>query len=237
MSAPIGVAFDAAGTFYVTSDIQHPGAQFTDESWIEKFAPDGTHLAHLGYTSGPIDANRAGISDPQGITLDAAGNIYVANGGIGSVMKLAPDGTLLGVVDTVGAGSTFESVAFDVSGNLYAAAVHGADGNTIQKIKLDGTKSLFATTMDTPFQLCFDRQGKLLVPELDAGVNIIQKFAADGTNLGVVANTQLYPQGLAIDSAGVLYESNGGANCLEAFPPGSVIANTPFQPEFIADES
>jgi DNA-binding beta-propeller fold protein YncE len=56
------------------------------------------------------------FSDPAGLAFDKAGNLYVANGGQGTVSQVTP----AGVVITFASGfSDPFSLAFDAAGNLY----------------------------------------------------------------------------------------------------------------------
>ena len=64
----------------------------TGNGRIEKFSPTGTFLSIIGGKG----SGHGQLADPNGIAIDRAGNIYVAE--IGSkhrVQKLAPDGTFI----------------------------------------------------------------------------------------------------------------------------------------------
>lgn len=91
-SAPQGLAADAAGNVYVAD---------TGNSTIRKITPAGlvTTIAGTAGTVGNQDGTgaNASFSGPQGLALDAAGNLYVADTNNKAVRKVTP----AGVVTTV----------------------------------------------------------------------------------------------------------------------------------------
>jgi sugar lactone lactonase YvrE len=88
-AAPRGVAADASGNVYVAD---------TDKHVIRKITPAGvvTTLAGRagdnGKTDGPAAAAR--FSEPRGIAVDAAGNVYVADTGNAAVRQITPEGVV-----------------------------------------------------------------------------------------------------------------------------------------------
>jgi DNA-binding beta-propeller fold protein YncE len=86
------------------------------------------------------------------------------------------------------------------------------------------------------FGLAFDRAGNLYVSNVDS--DTIEKFAPDGTDLGVFASTGLNkPLGLMFDSAGNLYAANRGNDTIEKFSATGadlgVFAHTYPKPHFM----
>ncbi len=199
---PTGLVFDDAGNLYVSSD-SAPGYS------ILKIAPDGTVS---------IFAN-SGLGGPHGLVFDTAGNLYVANMLSNTVVKFTPDGVGTVFADrTDGVVQPFD-VAFDAAGNLYVSNGRGGPAGTgsVLKFTPDGVGSVFA---DSGFHravgLAFDLAGNLYVSNMDS--DTIEKFAPDGTNLGVFAGTGLNePYGIMFDSAGNLYAANRGNDTIEKF--------------------
>jgi sugar lactone lactonase YvrE len=103
-----------------------------------------------GATDGPGKLTR--FADPFGVARDAAGNLYVADGGDNnSIRKIAPDGsstTLAGATEgyaegsgTAAAFNTPSGVALDAGGNLYVA---DTGNNAIRKVTPQGLVSTLA---------------------------------------------------------------------------------------------
>jgi len=99
--------------------------------------------------------------------------------------------------------------------------------NTITRYDQNGAPSSFTSAfVNGPNGLALDSAGNLYV---STNSNTIEKFAPDGSDLGVFASTGLnFPLGLAFDSLGNLYAANFAGGAVEKFTPagaGSVFAN------------
>ncbi|HLP01140.1 MAG TPA: immunoglobulin domain-containing protein, partial [Opitutaceae bacterium] len=99
-NTPTAVAVDSSGNVYVAD---------TNNNTVRKINAGGTvtTLAGLSGVSGATDGNGADalFNQPQGLALDAAGNLYVADTGNSSVRKITSNGT----VTTVAGLSTVSS--------------------------------------------------------------------------------------------------------------------------------
>ena len=186
-ATPTGMAIDSAGNFYVTD---------TASNTIRKVTSTGTVVSTvvgikgvLGSQDGPVA--QAQFCRPQGLAVDQAGNIYVADTGNSTVRKITPGGTVstlagaplvTGSGDGVGASANFKSpggIAVDISGNVYVA---DTGNNTVRMITPAGLVTTVAGT---------------------AG----QTGSGDG--LGAAARFSA-PNGVAVDRAGNLYVSDSG---------------------------
>jgi len=123
---PAGVAVDAAGFVYVTDEQNNRIRKITPDGVVSTLAGNGT----AGFAEGQGDA--AEFNSPNGIAVDAAGNLYVADHYNNRIRKITPGGlvsTLAGSGNQgfnlgQGAAADFNSptgVAVDPSGNVYVA--------------------------------------------------------------------------------------------------------------------
>ncbi len=156
------------------------------------------------------------VNGPNGLALDSSSNLYVSTNP-NRIEKFAPDGTDLGVFASTGLNFAM-ALAFDSSGNLYAA---NFGSNTIEEFAPDGTDlGVFAYVNARPTGLAFDGAGNLYVATFGA---TILRFAPDGTPLGAFATTGLNnPEGLAFDSSGNLYAANNGSDKIAVYSPSGV---------------
>ncbi|MDQ6704578.1 MAG: hypothetical protein M3Z85_01305, partial [Acidobacteriota bacterium] len=127
-----GVCTDRAGNVYVSDANDHRVRKIAPSGIISTVA--GTGIAGFQGDGGPAD--QAQLNLPYGITVDAAGNLYIADLGNGRVRKVAG-----GVITTV-AGNPPErllsprNVLADDVGNLYVSEF---EANRIRRIAADGT--------------------------------------------------------------------------------------------------
>ena len=147
-SNPRGVALDNSGNAYVVD---------TDNHTIRKITPSGTvtTLAGLAGSRGSTNGfgSAARFDTPQGIAVDTAGHIYVADAGNQTVRKITPAGLvttlagapgLRGSADGTANSARFSSptgVAVDAAGNVFVADTLNL---TIRKITPAGVVTTLA---------------------------------------------------------------------------------------------
>lgn len=124
--SPAGIAIDATGNLYVAD---------TNDNMIRKITPGGVVSTLAGSGSpGMTDGTGAAASfwAPTGITVDASGNVYVADKNNHIIRKVTPDGVVTtvagkkGVYGAPGSGPattiTFDfpvGLTTDATGNMY----------------------------------------------------------------------------------------------------------------------
>jgi sugar lactone lactonase YvrE len=127
----------------------------------------------------------------DGLTVDAAGNLFVADGH--SVLKFTVDGTkttfATGFEEPLG-------VSFDSKGNLFVSDV---GSNSIYKLTPEGKKSTFTSGVSS-VGMAFDRSDNLFVSHDDS----IFKFTPEGVKSTFVSGLG-NPIDLAFDGAGNLF--------------------------------
>lgn len=141
-SSPSGVAVDNSGSVYV--------ADF-DNSTIRKITSSGvvTTLAGSAGQSGSIDGTggAARFGFPNGVAVDGAGNLFVADSG-NSTLRMVTSGGIVttlagsaghpGSTDGTGAAARFDypaGIALDSAGNIYVA---DAGNSTIRRVTHEG---------------------------------------------------------------------------------------------------
>ena len=185
LSYPTSLAFDSNGQLYVSDRGSYRVRLINTAGTILRFAGSGPS-GSLG-DSGP--AISATLSNPEGLAIDAAGNVYIAEQGSGRVRKV----DVAGIISTYAGGGMFgsggdggpatsaqlqfpASVSADYSGNLFIADHAGL----VRKVNASG---IISTVAGNP--------------------NSSLPFSGDG---GLASLAQFgTPRGLARDSSGNLY--------------------------------
>jgi probable HAF family extracellular repeat protein len=178
-----------------------------------------TGLIYGVTADGSVPTYAYGLSIPVGIALDAGGNLYVANEGTGSILKIPPGGGGGSSIFATGfLNSASVGLAFDGNGNLYVANYN--DGE-ILKISPGGSSSTFASGLLGPSGLTFDHDGNLYVS--DEGDNTIEKITPTGM-ISIVASGLSNPTGIAFDGNGNLYVANYAINTIDKIAPNGSIS-------------
>jgi len=149
---PEGVAVDSAGSLYIADEGNNRIRKVTTDGIIHEFAGNGT----LGYSGDGGPATSATLYYPHGLALDAAGNVYIADGGNNRIRKVTPNGIISTVAGNGSAGYSGDGgpainaslyspccVALDSAGSLYVAD----SGNyRVRKVTPDGAIATIAGT-------------------------------------------------------------------------------------------
>jgi len=242
-SLPADVAVDAAGNVYV--------ADYAN-ALIRKISPAGvvTTLAGSGTTgSANGTGTAASFYEPTGVTVDAAGNVYVADAGNNLIREISPAGVVTtlagggagGSTNGTGTAASFynpNGVAVDAAGNVYVAEY---STNLIRKISpagavttLAGSAGISGSTNGTgtaasfagPSDVAIDAAGNVYVT--DQGNQLIRKISPAGvvtTLAGTVRVTGSAnatgtaasfnnPFGVSVDAAGNLYVADLSNNLI-----------------------
>ena len=113
--------------------------------------------------------------------------------------------------------SSPQGLAFDSSGNLYAA---NASDNTISKFNSSGGYISSISGLSGPEGLAIDSTGNLYAANFDN--DTISKFDSTGGYVSSNSSTLDIPFGLAMDSTGNLYAANLGDNTISKYNSSGV---------------
>jgi sugar lactone lactonase YvrE len=162
---PMGVAVDAVGNIYVAD---------TNNSVIKKisYTPANGYTTYDQYLYGKPVVLGSGFSYPEGVAVDAAGNVYVADTYNNAIKEIPYSGGSYGTPVTLASGLNYPAgVVLDGGGNLYVA---DQGSNTVKKIPYSGGSygtpvTLNSTGLSGPVGLSIGGSGNLTVTEPAAG--------------------------------------------------------------------
>lgn len=203
LNQPCGIVIDASGNIIFVDNGNKRVRKINGAGTISTIVGTGV----TGYSGDGGQATAAMITDPRGLALDAAGNLFIADAGNQVIRKVNTSG----IISTVAGNNTSgfsgdgsaattaqlnnpQDVAFDAAGNMY---ISDNLNHRIRKVTTTGTISTFAGT------------GSL-------------GFSGDG---GAATAARLkYPYGLQIDAYDNMYIADGGNNRIRKIKPSGIIS-------------
>ena len=199
-SFPASVAVDSAGNVYVAE---------SGNSTIRKITPSAvvSTLAGLAGSVGSADGtgSAARFFQPAGVAVDSAGTVYVADSGNYTIRTITPSGVVStfaglagsrGSADGTGSDARFylpQGVAVDSAGTVYVA---DTSNYTIRTITPSGAVSTLAGVAGS-------------------------RGSADGTGTAARFN---YPNGVAVNGAGIVYVADTPNNTVRKIDPSGVVS-------------
>jgi len=199
VGSPKSLACDAAGNLYISQPLQRRVRKVDPQGVIRTVAGNGS----TGFGGDGISAV-AGPLAPNGIAIDAVGNLYVAESESRRVRKVSPLGILSTVAGTgdccfrgdggpaTEAWMSPSEVAVDNAGNLYVSDAGGRlrqvspDGiiNTIAGGGIGDGALAIKAALSSPSSVAMSLDGSFFIAE--TGGHRIRKVGADGVIQTVV---------------------------------------------------
>lgn len=243
LNAPQAVAFDKLGNLYV-ADMQNHRIRKVDASGkISTFAGNGIS-GHSG-DGGP--AQNASLYFPDGVAIDANGNMFIADFSNQVIRKVDGSGTISTFAPDQAAPSL---MTIDSAGNLYVAETPYC---RISRFAPDGTSSVIVgalgqcgfngdgiqateAQLNYPYGVALDSKGNLYIGDsLNNRVRmvdtsgVIHTIAGNGTcgfsgDGGPGTSAMLCsPSGVAVDATGNLYVADWSNNRVRKVDAGGTI--------------
>jgi sugar lactone lactonase YvrE len=205
LNSPGGAVIDRKGNIYITDTYNHVIRKVNTSGIISTIAGHGTIS---GYGGDGGAATNAYLNFPEMITVDGIGNIYVTDAGNNRVRK----------IDTAGIIKTIAGTG---------VAAYAGDGGAATSAKLAYPTGI---ALDTTSEIIYiGDANNNAVRKIDAA-GIITTFAGTGVvgysgNGGLAMVAKLHsPQGVAIDTAGTIYISDGGNNVIRKVTTAGIIS-------------
>lgn len=248
---PFGVVVDLQGTVFVADNRNNKIRKITAVGVVTTLAGSGT--------GGSVDGTgtAASFKSPYGVTVDVAGNVFVADYDNHTIRKITATGVVtalagsgsIGSADGTGAGANCSrpsGVAVDLAGTVYVAdtnnhkirkiivsrVVSALAGSTSSGLE-DGTAT--AASFSYPYGVAVDSGGNVYVA--DTGNHTIRKITPAGVvttlagsgyvNVNGTASSFNQPEGIAVDSGGNLYVADTGNNTIRKITAAGVVTTLP----------
>lgn len=193
LGGPGGLAFDTAGNLYIASSASRIRQVAVATGIITTVAGNGVY----GYTGDGGPAINATLTDPAGLALDSAGNIYIADTNNEVIREV---NAATGIISTIVGDGT---------------PAYGGDGGPALNAEMYAP---IAVTLDSARNIYIADWLNNVVRKVTAATGVITTFAgsyagletcnAVGGDGGPATSAQLcFPYGLSVDSKGNLYVS------------------------------
>jgi len=174
----------------------------------------GGAVTGYSYSSTGVSLTGGSPSGPSLMTIDASGNIYVANYNNGTISKWSSTHTYLGTYTTGIAMSNPEGIVFDSAGNSY---VEDTGTGSVYKFNAAGVyQSTIISGLNHPLGISIDPSNNLYIATYvytSPYTSSVTKYSTSGTLLQTLSNAQMNEaDGVTVDPSGNIFVLNRGNN-------------------------
>jgi uncharacterized protein (TIGR03437 family) len=228
LHAPQGIAVDAAGNLFIADTMNHRVRMATLDLNIQTIAGNG----HAGFGGDGSPALNAQLNSPAAVTVDGAGNVYIADRDNGRIRRVDTSGniaTVAGTATNTGIGdggqatlaqlSAPQGIAVDASGDLFIA---DTGHNRIRQVFPNGSIVTIAGTgaccyagdggpaanarLNSPLGLLLDGNGNIFVADSANGaIRTIQLVNVTPAVMSVVNAASTAPGSISPGEVVVIY--------------------------------
>jgi sugar lactone lactonase YvrE len=220
----VGNQSGAGSTNVVFSFDANPGATRSGTLTIAGQTLTVTQAGSTYVMANPLTALvSSNLNYPQGIAVDAAGNVYIADTQNNAIKKWTAGSNAVSMLVSTGLGGP-QALAVDVAGNVYIA---DTQNNAIKKwtAATASLSTLVSAGLNRPQGVALDAAGNVYIA--DTGNSTIKKWNAVGSNVVTLVTSGLsFPEGVAVDAAGNVYIADSGNNAIKEWNAGTSSVTT-----------
>ena len=211
LNGPVGVAVDTTGNLYIADLGNNVIREVSASTGIITTVVGASGNYWGGYSGDGGPATDADLSDPAGVSVDSAGNIYIADTFNNVIRKVSAS---TGIITTV-AGNGIGGYSGD------GEAATSAELSLPMDVQVDSVGNIYIADYDNQ-----------VIRQVSASTGVITTVAGNGTSGysgdgGIATSATLVgPVNLAVDAAGNIYLSDSGNNAIRKVTNSTGIITT-----------